>query len=47
MSNNTPTVLVVEDEDSFVDALMIGLKRVKFQLCQNLIFCQPTIFTLT
>jgi len=32
MSSNTPTVLVVEDEDSFVDALMIGLKREGFRV---------------
>jgi two-component system, OmpR family, response regulator RegX3 len=29
---STPTVLVVEDEESFVDALMIGLKREGFRV---------------
>jgi len=29
---NTPTVMVVEDEESFVDALMIGLKREGFRV---------------
>jgi len=29
---NTPTVMVVEDEESFVEALMIGLKREGFRV---------------
>jgi two-component system response regulator RegX3 len=32
MSRTQPTVLVVEDEDSFVDALVIGLKREGFSV---------------
>ena len=30
MAENQPTVLIVEDEDSFVDALVVGLKREGF-----------------
>ncbi len=29
---NTPTVLLVEDEESFVDALLVGLKREGFKV---------------
>lgn len=32
MSTNQPTVLVVEDEESFVDALVVGLKREGFNV---------------
>ena len=32
MSSQSPTVLVVEDEDSFVDALTVGLKREGFRV---------------
>jgi two-component system response regulator RegX3 len=32
MSTTTPTVLIVEDEESFVDALTIGLKREGFRI---------------
>jgi two-component system response regulator RegX3 len=31
-SNSTQTVLVVEDEESFVDALQVGLKREGFRV---------------
>ena len=30
MAGTQPTVLIVEDEDSFVDALVVGLKREGF-----------------
>ena len=30
--SETPTVLVVEDEESFVDALLLGLKREGFRV---------------
>ena len=32
MSVSTPTVLVVEDEESFVEALQIGLRREGFRV---------------
>ena len=32
MTSQSPTVLVVEDEDSFVDALTVGLKREGFRV---------------
>ena len=32
MSSQSPTVLVVEDEDSFIDALTVGLKREGFRV---------------
>jgi two-component system response regulator RegX3 len=32
MTTNTPVVLLVEDEESFVDALLIGLKREGFRV---------------
>ena len=32
MTTTTPTVLIVEDEDSFVDALTVGLKREGFRV---------------
>jgi two-component system response regulator RegX3 len=32
MSTTTPTVLVVEDEEAFIDALTVGLRREGFEI---------------
>ncbi|MEI8286137.1 MAG: response regulator, partial [Actinomycetes bacterium] len=32
IASSTPTVLVVEDEESFVEALLVGLKREGFRV---------------